>query len=127
MGEQVQHRHLAADIRRPEPGSTSETVVFSDSSPSSTSCMIIVAVQTLVMDPTWNTESVVTGTCVAAFSTPCAARISCPSDQMPSAARGRSLHGQFIEAGGPVSGIEHDMDANSPKPGLTHTARLGPT
>ena len=50
--------------------------------------MIIVAVQILVMDPTWNTESVVTGTCVAEFSTPCAARISCPSDQMPSAAPG---------------------------------------
>jgi hypothetical protein len=31
--------------------------------------------------------------------------------------------GQFIEADGPVSGIEHDMDANSPKPGLTLTAR----
>ena len=50
--------------------------------------MIIVAVQILVMDPTWNTESVVTGTWVAAFSTPCAARTSCPSDQMPSAAPG---------------------------------------
>jgi hypothetical protein len=70
------------------PGSTSETVVSNDSNPSSTSCMIIVAVQILVMDPTWNTESVVTGTCVAAFSTPCAARISSPSDQMPSAAPG---------------------------------------
>lgn len=52
------------------------------------SCMIIVAVHILVMDPTWKRESLVTDTSVAAFSTPCAARISCPSDQMPSVAPG---------------------------------------
>jgi hypothetical protein len=57
---------------------------------------------------------VVTGIPVAEFSTPWAARISCPSDQMPSAApRDAGAGGQFIQAGSPVRGSEHDMDANS--------------
>jgi hypothetical protein len=38
--------------------------------------MIIVAVHILVMDPTWKSESAVTGTPVAEFSSPAAARIS---------------------------------------------------
>ena len=52
------------------PGSTPATVVSRDNRPSSMSCMIIEAVHTLVIDPTWNSESVVTGTRVAAFSIP---------------------------------------------------------
>src|SRR5579863_1916707 len=76
----------AAPSRR--PGSASAKVVSRDSSPSSISCMIMVAVHSLVIDPTWNTESVLTRTPVARLRTPCAASISCPSAQMPSTAPG---------------------------------------
>jgi len=68
------------------PGRTCETVVSRDSRPSSASCMIIVAVHTLVMDPIWNSESGVVATPVAAFSTPWAARVSRPSAHIPSVA-----------------------------------------
>src|SRR3984885_15110465 len=71
------------------PGRTSATVVSSDSRPSPTSCMTIVVVHTLVMDPIWNSESEVARTPVSAFSTPCAAAAtSCPSAHTPNAAPG---------------------------------------
>src|SRR5580700_10568097 len=76
----------AAPSRR--PGSAWATVVSRDSSPASISCMIMVAVHNLVIDPTWNTESVLTCTRVARLRTPQAARISCPPAQMPSTAPG---------------------------------------
>src|SRR3984885_16064731 len=71
------------------PGRTSATVVSSERRPSSMSCMIIVVVHTLEMDPIWNSEPTVARTLVSAFSTPCAAAAtSCPSAHTPSAAPG---------------------------------------
>src|SRR3984885_10932256 len=71
------------------PGRTSATVVSSERRPSSMSCMIIVVVHTLEMDPIWNSEPTVARTLVSAFSTPCAAAAtSCPAAHTPSAAPG---------------------------------------
>jgi hypothetical protein len=90
--------------------------------------MIIVAVQSLVMDPSWNTESMVTGDLCRGVEHAVRGQDLLPvgpdTQRSPGDVR---FSGQFIEADGPVSGIEHDMDANSPKPGLTLTARSGPT
>src|ERR1700730_692507 len=79
---------VASSRPRRRPGRTSSTVASSDSRPSSISCMIIVAVHTLVMDPIWNSQPCVVPPPVAAFSTPYAARLSRPSAQTPSAAPG---------------------------------------
>src|SRR6185437_7197530 len=77
---------MSATPSRSNPGRTCATVVSSDSLPSSMSCMIIVAVHGLVIDPIWNSESGVTGTPVAVLSTPVAASCCCPSAQMASVA-----------------------------------------
>ena len=61
---------LTSEVQMRAPGSTCATVVSSDRLPSSISCMIMVAVHTFVMDPTWNSESGVVSTPVPLFSTP---------------------------------------------------------
>ncbi len=71
----VTARVTSASDRR-SSGSTATTGVSSPSRPSSTSCMITVAVQTLVMEPIWNSESAVVGASVRRLSTPCAATTS---------------------------------------------------
>ncbi len=60
-------------------GSTESTVASSSSSPASTSCITSVAVYTLLIDPTWNTESAVTATPVPRCNTPVATSCTCPS------------------------------------------------
>ena len=107
------------------PGSTSATVVPSDSRPSSTSCMIIVLVQILVMDPTWNTESPVTGTRVAQFSTPWASSTSCPSQQIPSMAPGtRALAASSCRRAVQFAVFSMLMDVNSLLTSLALTSGL---
>src|SRR4029079_15160913 len=74
-------------------GSTSMTGVSRPISPSSTSCITTVAVQTLLIDPIWNTASGVTGVPVLFLSTPYVAVSSSSSSsgeirRMPSWAPG---------------------------------------
>ena len=86
--------------------------------------MIIVAVQSLVMDPTW--EHRVGGDRDLCRGVQHAVRgqdllrVGPDAQRSPGDVR---FCGQFIEAGGPINGIEHDKDANSPGPGLTLTVR----
>src|SRR4051794_26132733 len=66
------------------------TGASSSTRPSSTSCITRVAVQTLVIDPIWNTESVVAATPVAVLSTPAAASTTSPPRPTATAAAGTS-------------------------------------
>ncbi len=70
--EQVPDRDLPADVLGTEANSPQHLGDrgLQPEPPSSTSCMIIVAVHTLVIEPTWNSASGVTSTRVAVDSTP---------------------------------------------------------
>ena len=58
-------------------GSSSDTV------PSSTSCMISVAVYIFVSEPIWNSVSAVAGSSVNALRTPAAASVTCCPSSSP--------------------------------------------
>ena len=72
-------RLVTSGSARRSSGSTSAIGASRSSRPSSTSCMTIVAVHTLEMDPIWNTESVVASTPVSTLSRPCEASTSSSS------------------------------------------------
>ena len=78
----------AASSASANSGRYRRTGASSSTRPSSTSCITSVAVQTLVIEPTWKTESAVASTPVAVLSTPAAVSMISSSASTATAAPG---------------------------------------
>ena len=94
------------------------TVASRSTLPSSTSCSTSELVQSLVIDPIWNTESVVASTPVDMLNSPAAWSTTSPSASTPTAAAGTSYRSSRV---GRFSAIQSEtsfsfvMSASSPR------------